>query len=292
MNRAHFIGVSAALLAATPLRARTQSGVSRRSLWVWHTPLDRADSVVRFAQRNSFGTIYLSLSAEERSAVDAGDADAQRSLEALRNAHLKTYAVAGDPSWVKRSRDEPPKTMQLLLNVQRKHGAFSGLALDLEPHTLPEWKDENQRPALIENYLEILKLARDSAAAAGLPVLATVHPTYTKYSAQGGGGTLLERAAQIVDETDLMAYRNALDKLESFGGSAMKQLAATAKPWWLGVSTHADAPSGTSYATVPSAQFFPDIDATSAFVKKYYGGDFRGISVEDYQNTAALLGET
>jgi hypothetical protein len=99
----------------------------------------------------------------------------------------------------------------------------------------------------------------------------------------------LQRAARAVDATDLMAYRNAESTLESFGGAAMDQLAAVGKPWWLGVSTHSGSPAGTSYATLPPAQFFPGIDATSADLAKRYGSSFAGISVEDYRNTVALV---
>jgi len=126
----------------------------------------------------------------------------------------------------------------------------------------------------------------------GLPVLATVHPTYAKYrSPAANGATLLQAASRAVDATDLMAYRNAENTLESFGGAAMEQLAALAKPWWLGVSTHTGSPAGTSFATQPANRFFPDIDAMAAEVAQRYGGAFAGIAVEDYRNTVALLGQ-
>jgi hypothetical protein len=89
-----------------------------------------------------------------------------------------------------------------------------------------------------------------------------------------------------------MAYRNAEDTLESFGGGAMEQLAALAKPWWLGVSTHAGAPPGTSYTTLPARSIFRDIDEAAAELVQRYGKSFQGVSVEDYRSAAALLGKS
>jgi hypothetical protein len=292
IDRAHFIySTAATLVAAGCVAAPAQSLPNgKRSLWVWQTPLSDAGDIAAFAQRNGFSPILLSVVADERSAFEAGDATALGALGSLKRAGLTVYAVAGDPSWVKRERGEPPESVRKLLDAHAAHGAFDGLAIDLEPHTLPEWKDETEKPGLADRYVRLLALIHGSAQSANLPVLATVHPAYAKCSTPSSNGeTLLESAARAVDATDLMAYRNAETTLESFADLAMRQLANVGKPWWLGVSTHTGSPAGTSYATLPAAQFFPDIDATASDLQKRYGRGFTGISVEDYRNTVALL---
>jgi hypothetical protein len=295
MNRAHFVVTAASLvLAGGPVRG-VAAAERKRSLWVWQTPLEEMGELATFAQHNGFDPIFLSIVSGERSALEAGEQTSLASVNALRTlkrAGLGVYAVAGDPSWVKHERNEVPETVRKLLAVHHAHGVFDGLALDLEPHTLPEWKDESEKPVLATNYLNVLALVRAAVTSENLPLLATVHPTYAKYSVPSRSGeTLLQSAAHAVDATDLMAYRNAESTLESFGGAAMEQLAATAKPWWLGVSTHSKSAPGTSYATLPAAQFFPDINQTADELAKRYGGSFAGISVEDYRNTVALLNQ-
>jgi hypothetical protein len=293
MNRAHFIAAGAGLALWTGAGTTGASATSqKRSLWVWQTPLDQASEVAAFASRNDFALVFLSVVATERSALEAGAAKSLDALRALKSLNLTLYGVAGDPSWVKHKRSGPPQSVVKLLAAHRSYGIFDGIALDLEPHTLPEWKDDSEKAGLAENYLDVLRLVRSAAAREDLPLLATVHPTYAKYSPPSSKGeTLLQSAARAVDATDLMAYRNAENTLESFGGLAMEQLAGVARSWWLGVSTHVKSPPGTSYATVPAARFFPDIDATAAALEKRYGRSFAGISVEDYRNSVALLGK-
>ncbi len=289
MNRAQFVGTASAFALASGAYA-ARAATPSRSLWVWRTALAEASSVASFAQRNGFQLIFLSVTPAERSALAAGDAASLDAMRLLKGDERSVYGVAGDPSWVKRGRSEPPESVRDLLGAHRQHSVFDGIALDVEPHTLPEWKDGTQQTELAKNYLQALSTIRSAAAELGLPVLATVHPTYARYSPQAANGaTLLQAAGRAVDATDLMAYRNAKNTLESFGGAAMEQLAALAKPWWLGVSTHTGSPAGTSYATLPATRFFPDIDATAVDVEQRYGGAFAGISVEDYRNTLALL---
>jgi hypothetical protein len=292
MNRVRFLGLSAALAVPAcfvPVASRAASGAGKRSLWVWQTSVADAGSVAEFARANGFGTLFLSVKAD-RSALAAGDASALAGLTSLGAAGLTVYGVAGDPEWVKKERSDIPKSVNELLDIHASHGVFSGIALDIEPHTLPEWQDDSRKAAIAANFINVLARIRTAAAAAHLPVLATVHPTYAKYSPPGTGeGTLLQAAARAVDATDLTAYRNAESTLERFGSASMAQLAGVGKPWWLGVSTHSNAPAGTSYATLPASQFFPDIDATSAKLTKRYGVSFAGIAVEDYRNTVALL---
>lgn len=291
MNRAQFVGAASAFAFASgayEARAATPS----RSLWVWRTTLAEASSVASFARRNGFRLIFLSITSAERSALAAGDPTTLDAIRLLKGGERSVYGVAGDPSWVRHGRSDPPESVRDLLGAHRRHGVFDGLALDVEPHTLPEWKDGSEQTELVKNYLQALGVIRSAAAELDLPVLATVHPTYAQYSPQAANGaTLLQAVGQAVDATDLMAYRNAENTLESFGGAAMEQLATLAKSWWLGVSTHTGSPAGTSYATLPANRFFPDIDATADAVAQRYGRAFAGISVEDYRSALALLGQ-
>ena len=291
MNRAQFVSTASAFALASG--ASTARGATpSRSLWVWRTALAEAGTVASFVQRNRFRLIFLSVTSAERSALAAGDVASLDAIRVLKGDERLVYAVAGDPSWVKHERSEPPDSVRELLEAHRRHRVFDGLALDVEPHTLPEWNDDAEQVEVAENYLQALGVIRSAAAALDLPVLATVHPTYAKYRPPAAdGATLLQAASRAVDATDLMAYRNSEETLESFGGAAMDQLAALAKPWWLGVSTHTGSPAGTSYATLPASRFFPDVDATAAEVARRYGGAFAGISVEDYRNTLVLLGQ-
>jgi hypothetical protein len=290
VNRATFVSTASAF-ALTGGAYAARGATPSRSLWVWRTALAEAGAVASFVQRNGFRLIFLSVTSAERSALVAGDVASLNAIRLLKGDERLIYAVAGDPSWVKHERNQPPDSVRDLLGAHQQHGLFDGLALDVEPHTLPEWKDDTGRMEIAENYLQALGVIRSAAAALDLPVLATAHPAYAKYRPPAANGaTLLQSAARAVDATDLMAYRNAQSTLESFGGAAMEELAALAKPWWLGVSTRIDSPAGTSYATLPANRFFLDIDATAAEVKRHYGGAFAGIAVEDYSNTLALLG--
>jgi len=291
MDRARFIGTTAGFLVAGRITvAAAAAATGSRSLWVWRTPLAETGALATFAQQNHFATLFLSIPAADRSALEKDDPTALRALRALKSAGLAIYCTAGDPSWVKRSRTEPPTSVHKLLAAHKAHGVFEGVALDVEPHTLPEWKDGSQKDTLAANSIALFGLIRSAASRLDLPVLATVHPTYAKYSPPSANGqTFLQAVAQAVDATALMAYRNSEEKLQSFAGPALEQLAGGGKSWWIGVSTHANKGPDESYASLPPAQFFPDIDATAADLEKRYGHGFQCIAVEDYRDTANLL---
>ena len=248
----HFIAATAAIAATRGTGASAAAASTARSLWVWQTSLDDVAAVAAFARDHQIETVYFSLPKDDRAAVAAGDA--------ARLRRLQTLAA----EWVEKSRTKLPATVNTILEAHAAHGIFSGIALDLEPHTLPAWKDGSAKDEIAANYVALLGSIHRAAAAQRLPLLATVHPTYAKYSPpRSGSDTLLQIAARATDATVLMAYRNAEATLESFGGAAMTQLAAAAHPWWLGVSTHTGSPAGTSYATLPPASFFSSIDKTA-----------------------------
>jgi hypothetical protein len=290
MKRVHFIAATAAVAATRGTGASAAAATTARSLWVWQTSLDDAATVAAFAREHQIATVHFSLPKDDRAAVAAGDAARLRQLQTLATSGLAVYATIGDPEWVEKSRKKLPATVSTILEAHAAHGIFSGIALDLEPHTLAAWKDGSAKDEIAANYVALLGSIHRAAAAQKLPLLATVHPTYAKYSPpQSGSKSLLQIAASATDATVLMAYRNAETTLESFAGAAMTQLAASAHPWWLGVSTHTGSPAGTSYATLPPATLFSSIDKTATDLAARYGASFAGIAVEDYRNTVALL---
>jgi hypothetical protein len=283
-----FLRTTASALVWRTAGAIAAAANAKRSLWIWQTPLTEAGDVAAFARRNDFDTLFFSVPRDDRPALAKGDAGVLSALRTLRGEGRALYLTAGDPSWALKAPSEAPLTVRRLLEAHLRE-VFDGLALDVEPHTLAAWKDGSDKAAIAANYVRVLELIRAEAAQQNLTVLATVHPTYAKYSPRSGGETVLQSAARAVDATDLMAYRNAEGSLESFAGDAMQQLAALGKPWWLGVSTHTKSPAGTSYATLPASAFFPSIDKTSSDLGQRYGTSFAGIAVEDYRNTHALL---
>jgi hypothetical protein len=290
MNRSQFCIATAALVAGTAGDGQAAGERSSgRALWVWHTALGESSAVAAFAAANAFGRVFFSIPRDDRAAVAAGDPGTLGALAVFRRQNILLYGVAGDPAWVKRKRTEPPSSVGELLTAHRRHGVFDGIALDVEPHTLPEWKAGTDKTALGQGLIDVLEIIGRAAKAHALPVVATVHPTYAKVPLAASSQTLLQGAARAVDASVLMAYRNAPNTLASFGGPAMEQLAQTNTSWWLGVSTHTDAPAGTSYASLPARAFFPAIDATAADLRRRYGDSFAGIAVEDYRNTTALL---
>ena len=288
VNRSLFLRTASGALAWGTLRGVASGANVKRALWIWQTPLSEMGDVAAFARRNDFGTLFFSVPRDERPALAAGDARVLAALRTLRDDGRALYLTAGDPSWALKAPSGLPLAVHNVLEAHLR-GAFDGLALDVEPHTLAGWKDGSDKVAIADNYVRVLELIRTAAAQQNLTVLATVHPAYAKYAPREGGESVLQSAARAVDATDLMAYRNAESSLESFAGEAMQQLSALGKPWWLGVSTHANSPAGTSYATLPASDFFPSIDKTSSDLFGNYGSSFAGIAVEDYRNARVLL---
>lgn len=230
--RRFIIGVVASLVmtAALPALGADPS----RAMWVWDGP---SQAVIDFSLQRGVDRLFLN--------APPGFSDDATFDSFLANAHqagLEVYALAGDPSWAKRSRP----FMQWVDEVV-DHGGFDGLAPDVEPYALPDWNNKKRRPKVISSYLSALDGARSRAG--GLPLVPAVPFWWDEPEFAVKGSLLIDEVLNRVDGIAVMAYRDTAqgpNGIIALAGYEVAAATAAGKSAIIGVET---APNSLDYVT-------------------------------------------
>ncbi|MFA5240786.1 MAG: hypothetical protein WC029_02795 [Sulfuricella sp.] len=271
----------------SPARGEGVLGAIPKSLWVWRTPLSEADPVVALLRQFNFRSVFYSIPPGERAQLFAGGKKQSAAIHACRAAGIAFYAVAGDPGWSRRGWQIPGAVAELL-DFQQRSQLFDGLCLDIEPHTLPEWKT-GAREQLIHGYLDMLGNIRQASQSMKLPLIAAVVPFHANIAAPDEAGkSMLESAAGKLDAVVMMAYRRAPGASLRIAAKALGQLDALKKPWWFGVTTHRGASEAISHAGATFGQFSAALLELDARLETH-APLYRGIAINDYPSLPAIL---
>ena len=110
--------------------------------------------------------------------------------------------------------------------------------LDYEPYIIPQWRDANLQPGIIENFLGDLQEFKDVIAPYNVNLILDVPIFYSIFAYQDA--TLLHAVANIVDEILLMSYRDTFEGDEgvlSFINNSINILIDLDKPFYLALET-------------------------------------------------------
>lgn len=258
-----------------------------KSLWVWRTPLSGSDEVMALLRQYNFRSVFYSIPPDERARLFAGGKKQTAVINACRESGIAFYAVSGDPAWSRRG-GKIPGAMDELLNFQQRSQLFDGLCLDIEPHALPEWKNE-KREQVVQGYLEVLGNIREASQSIRLPLAAAVVPFFSAIAAPDvKGRSVLECAAGKIDAAIMMAYRSSPAEGLRISAKALGQLDAMKKAWWFGVTTNRGAKEEISYAGTSFERFgaaLLEIDANLETRSPFY----RGIAINDYPSLTSIV---
>ncbi len=206
---------------------------------------------------------------------------------------ITVYALAGNPHWVEEGqRAEVGGLVRSVVrfNARAQQGAtgFAGLKLDVEPHALPAWRDEDGRRRLARAYLDVIDHARAVLGrdGAGLRLAADVPPTYLGVEA-GEPGDLFGAVCSRVDELTLMAYRDSAARIVAASVPALEAAAGHGVAVEIGVETAADQPKGISFAGQSIEALVVALDAV---YERLIGREaFAGFAIHDYTSLAQLI---
>lgn len=279
------VGLAALGRPSWAMAARSFDAISK-SLWVWRTPLAESGEVLELVRKHRFQRVYYSIPPADRSWLFTGSSKEARSIQAFRDAGVAFHAVSGDPGWC-RHGDRLPRAVEQILEFQARSPRFDGLCLDIEPHTLPEWKTA-ERDGVVQGYLDVLGNISLASRSGRFTLTAALVPAYaTLPSPCLTGQSVLEEAVGLVDEAVMMAYRSSPEMALRAANKSLDQLEASGKPWWFGVSTYRQAREGVSYAGSSFEQFS---SAMAEIDSHLDGHGYRGIAVNDYPSVTSILG--
>jgi len=200
-----------------------------------------------------------------------GDLTAETATR-LQAAGIQVAALGGDPQWAHDPQLAGQWASRLGTSIK-----FSGVHLDIEPWTLPQWTEKAHQllaglataVGRVRAQRPELRLEVDLAAG-----LATTHPA--------GFGTVLQAA----DAVTVMAYRDRSLAILEFSQSARGQLGRFQKPYRLGVDTLRQPQQSTTFYDEGRAVLEEQISA----VEQALSADpwFRGMAVHDADGWQAL----
>lgn len=193
MRRASIAVVAAALMfSALPVVATD----TPRAMWVWDQP---SQAIVDFSAQRGIDRIFLHVAPGFSS-----DESVDSFLASAHSEGIEVYALAGDPSWAKRTKPFFSWVDEVVF-----HGGFDGLAPDVEPYALPDWNNERRRSRLISRYLDALEGAH--ARAGDLPMIPAVPFWWDEAEFATKGSLLIDEVLSRVDGIAVMAYRDTAE---------------------------------------------------------------------------------
>ena len=129
--------------------------------------------------------------------------------------------------------------------MQRRHFVFDGLHLDVEPHSLAQWRRPDGQAVLMQGVADLAGRVRE-AMPSKLSLQLALNPKYALLEL-AGNEDFLDRIAPHVQEVSLMAYRDTPQRQLQAADAAMARLQNLKLPWRMGVLSNPPKEPGVSY---------------------------------------------
>jgi hypothetical protein len=270
-----------------------------RSVWLWKSlevvqdPAMR-EEFFRFCSAQGVSRVYCFVSRVE------GEPYLKRHrwefgyfLDLCKERGIEVYALAGNPQWLEDDyREEVAARIESIVEFnarsQRGGGGFAGIKLDVEPHALPEWKDERRRQALAWDYLDMLDYVRALMGPAGadLRLAADVSYRYADVPVGQGDGTLVDAVCDRVDEFTIMAYLTDPQQVVAVCTPLLEAAAERGVEVEVGVETTPGEAQSVTFAGRSPSELVLALD--SIYEQLMGFGNFTGFAIHDYESYSRL----
>ena len=254
-----------------------------KAMWVWLKSLDELGQLSQFALAHGFSALMIHFGKVARAKMRDPESPALRILRDLKLQGCDCFALAGEPQWAQRA--ELPNAIIELLELQRQHIVFDGLHLDVEPHSLPQWRQPGGSAVLMRGMADLAIRTRD-AMPSKMSLQLALNP---KHAVQplADGGSFFGRIAPHVQEVALMAYRDTPRRQLKAANDAAVQLRKLGLPWRMGVLTSSTEEVGVSYYGLPSESF--EAQMHELWRELTLERQCQGLSFENYHSMRTML---
>ena len=234
---------------------------------------------------NSLGLngIYLSLNGEqirEFLGSFSGNQKLMKFISLAKSKGLSVQLLLGENSWIYPiNRDRIIAIINLFNRFNKVAGSngFDGLHLDIEPHSLPDWKLERMKLEYyyIETLIEIEKLSNK-------PVTVDISPTYLKVDFQGT--SFADKIFSIVDSANVMAYTTDLSYLKKLCREFSRLSSSYGKPLTISLSVEKDLSDLETFYRKP-------LKFLLKALKVIESSGIRSVAFQDYSNLVDYMGQ-
>jgi len=189
-------------------------------------------------------------------------------IKRAKSKGLEVQLLLGEPTWIyPENRENLLKIISYINKFNRENPfkEFSGIHLDIEPHSLPEWKEKKEQ--LSKFYLETL---RDVKLSTLIPVYADIPISYLNNG-------LAERVLKLIDGVTLMNYTTNLNKLRQAAGDCQGLSRIYGKELTISLSVEENQPGYISFFHQPKEKLEQALRTLEEIgIRKVAFQDFKG----------------
>ena len=262
----------------------------RQSLWLWETlnvlsSHDNIDAFIETVKAWDVKRVYVYLGSEAQWLDDTKSRERLTLLLNLcRQQHVEVWALAGEPEWLLQSDvNELDSAIKRIHAFNSSFGKFeptiSGLKVDLEPHSLPQWNtDESQRSTIQAQYIALIHHARNTLSPE-IPLWADLSVKFFKDE----GLPFFKQVEPYINGATVMTYFDSEEAILKWSYIADSQ---TKLPLEFGVELSGNAPK-----TDRVSDWTPE--RRKAFYTKFlenmhYSQSFAGVALHDYTGLSSI----
>jgi hypothetical protein len=176
--------------------------------WVWYRKeILRPDSVLEFLTKNGVNEIYLAY------APEMGIENYRTFVARAAVLGVRVSLIGAEAQWVlERGHESRDAYFSFYENYQKtaaEEEKFYGMHMDIEPHQLEEWTNDNE--STVKGYCDFVLLAREIADRTHTLLELDIPCWYDKFQAQDGteATTLCDFCIHHADTTLFMSYRDS-----------------------------------------------------------------------------------
>lgn len=212
------------------------SSVSQTATWLWDTVQIKTapESVLTFAKENNLNVIYLQINR---------DVPISAYHSFIHNASLagiKVEILDGRPSWgLTASRQGLVDFINWIEKYQNEASEtekFSGIHLDIEPHVLPEWKEN--RDEVVKQWQSNVNYLTSEADRLNMKIGADLPFWLDNYTIPDTDMKISSWMIRQYDSVDIMAYRDKASAIYDAASSELAEASALGKKVSIAVETN------------------------------------------------------
>jgi hypothetical protein len=201
----------------------------RKAVWFWDTEVTLPDpsrraALLELCHAQGITDLYCQIPySYEAGEIRLRLIEEQRAFNAAAAAQgTTTHALDGSPEYI--FSENHPRMLRLLgvlgtFNKESLPGErYRAIHLDNEPYVLPGWRNDNQRPQIIREYIGLNKKLRDKTSELGMEFGVDIPFWWDDrdkegtarftYDSEAGKQPILEALFPLLDNVGIMSYRD------------------------------------------------------------------------------------
>ncbi|TDF93855.1 hypothetical protein [Paenibacillus piri] len=269
----------------------TPPSTNMKATWLWDTSLihtnDSRNSVLQFAKEQRVTRIYVQIDP----ALDPG---AYRTfIKGASAAGIQIHALDGAPDWIAPDRrhriSDTVDWVNRFNNAALPEERFTGIQVDIEPYTLPEWN--TNRDTVVQRWLDTVTLFAAKTKSSSSLTASAALPFWLDEIPMSGSGSgsvsLMEAMMRQLDEVTLMSYRNQAKALADIALTKLELGDRLGKKVSVGVETNSTKePAFITFYGEGRARMEIELLSIDKLLRNY--ASYAGVVIHDYSGWRKL----